>query len=125
MPEIRGFSFNQGIAGVLDSVSEIARKNLPDSAQVVPGGELTRAQVYGKLSHSAMQEAFDRFIEPDIKNRELQIPEVFAAVIDRIMNKINSAESPSAKQQAMNECLQELSRDKQLCDMLRSLLISG
>lgn len=125
MPEIHGFSLNAGIVGVFSDVSEIARRNLPSSASLVPAGDIANAQIYGKLTDSVTREQLESFLQPEIKNRELQLPSVFTAVLSRLLGKLNRAQNPSEKAKALEECLQAIQDDKELCDTFRSLLIGG
>lgn len=123
--DVQGLSFNVGIAGVFSGVSEIARQNLPGNAELMPAGTVPNAQVYGNLTDSVIRERLERFLEPDIRNRELQLPSVFAAVLSRLLGKLNRASNASAKQKALAECLEALEEDKELCDTFRNLLIGG
>ena len=123
--DVQGFQFNVGIAGVFSNVSEIARRNLPGTSELMPAGSVPTTQVYGQLTDSAIRERLEHFLEPDIRNRELQLPSVFAAVLSRLLGKLNRATTASEKEKALAECLQALEDDKELCDTFRNLLIGG
>jgi hypothetical protein len=141
MPDIQGFSLNVGISNVMSPMSEIAKQNLPTQSRVVPSETLSNAAVYGKLSSSAMGEAIRSFLKPDITERELNIPSMFFASLQKALkdlkNKVQREkdrkggqngeenEEDSDALEEMAEVLEEALADKELCEMFRNLLLAG
>ena len=134
MALIGGFDPNLGIASVADGYREIGRANLPASLCVIPESMADPAEgraaalVHGKLSDSALLERFSAWLAPDIRHRELLAPDVFFEALERTAESFENLsddqgeprEGPLAQ---AARALRELLADRELCEMLRHLVL--
>jgi hypothetical protein len=128
MPDIsRDFSFNVGIEGVMASASEVGRQNLPDTGKVLPGGMEEAAAVYGALLRHSLNDEIKTLLEPEIHNREVMLPEVFAAALDRCRAEVagQAAATGSETLADLAATLDEVRDNRELCSMFRNLLLQG
>jgi len=132
MAKIGGFDPSLGITPFTDGYHEIGRTNLPASMRVIPESTMgtgATALVYGKLSDSALLERFAAYLAPNIRHRELLAPEVFFETLAAAAKAFEQAageqhgqpgEGPLAQAARV---LQEILADRDLCEMLRNLVV--
>jgi len=134
MAKIGGFDPSLGIAPVTDGYHEVGRTNLPASLRVIPEstagtGADAAALVYGKLSDSALLERFAAYLAPNIRHRELLAPDVFFEALEEAAQAFGQAADEQGGQPGEGplaqaaRALQELLADRDLCEMLRNLVL--
>lgn len=126
MDRIGAFSPHTGIEDVMTPQSEIGHANLPQGLRIVPSDDIAQAALSGALP-ATLQEQFARFLEPQIRFRELLMPEVLFAVLSRCRESLGreALANPNGAAARTAAALDGLLEDKQLCDMFRNLLLNG
>jgi hypothetical protein len=125
MAKIDPHSMQVGIENVMLPQSEVGRANLPQSLRVLPSDEMAHAAMEAALPPT-LKEELARFLEPDITHRELLVPDVLFAVLERCREEVKGTDAGKDEAKAqLAEVLEELLADKQMCDMFRNLLVSG
>lgn len=132
MAKIGGFDPNVGVRPLADGRSEIGRTNLPGIERLLPGSYIERpdAMVYGKLTGSALMDAFAPYLAMTLNHRELLAPDVFFEALERAAEAFrrdaesggNTEEGPMAE---AARALQEILADRDLCQMLRNLVLKA
>lgn len=130
MAKIGGFDPSLGIAPVADGYYEIGHENLPGMARLIPeseSGEI-RLGVFGRFAESTLLEGFANYLRPEIHHRELLAPDVFFTVLEDAAQQFAQesekndppGEGPLA---ATARLLQQILADRNLCEMLRKLVV--
>ena len=136
MAMIGGFDPLLGITPFRDGYNEVGRANLPASSRVIPESMIGRAgsmaAIYGELTGSSLMERFAAYLAPDIRHRELLAPDVFFEALEQAAGDFEREsgeddqgqprEGPLAK--AARE-LRELLADRDLCEILRKLVLQA
>lgn len=132
MAKIGGFDPNVGITALRDGGREIGRTNLPASTRILPDAELSRARtlLFGKASDSALMELFSSYLAVEPRFRELLAPDVFFESLESARKGFMAdAESGGGTEEGpLAEAarrLAEILSDKELCDMLRNLVMKA
>ena len=125
MSRIGPYPMHVGIENVMTPQSEVGRANLPQSLRVLPSDQMAQAVMEASLPPT-LKEQMARFLEPNIAARELLVPDVLFAVLSRNRDELKrDGRGGGNRRRKAAELLEELLEDKQLCDMLRRLLVSG
>ncbi len=132
MAKIGGFDPGLGILPLADGRTEIGRANLPAAARLLPESIFERgdAPIYGKTTDSALLERFSPYLRFDLKNRELLSPDAFFETLERAADSLrrqaggdgDTGEGPMAE---AARALAELLADRELCEMLRNLVLKA
>ncbi|MCL2000314.1 MAG: hypothetical protein FWG74_02665 [Planctomycetes bacterium] len=134
MAKIGGFDPSVGITPFTDGYDEIGRTNLPASMRVIPEstpGTGAAALIYGKLSDSALMERFAAYLAPNIRHRELLAPEVFFEALAEAARAFGQSAGEQPGQPGEGplaeaaRALQQLLADRDLCEMLRNLVLKA
>lgn len=133
MAKIGGFDPNIGVQPLVDGRREIGRANLPEGTRLLPESLMdhTGALVYGKLSDSALMEAFAPYLRLDLRHRELLAPDVFFEALEQAARSFgkgaeNSDGQPGEGPMAETaRALLEILSDRELCEMLRNLVLKA
>lgn len=131
MAKIGGFDPMVGIQGLADGHAEIGRKNLPGIARLIPESIPPDgfALIYGRITDSTLQEMFAPYMKLDLKHRELLSPDVFFEALEKAAESFEGSsrdrdgkpkEGPMAK---TAQVLAEVLADRELCEMLRNLVL--
>lgn len=132
MSTIGGFDPGLGVSPLRDGWSEIGRANLPQSTRIIPESPDGRAlaAVYGTLADSGLMERFAPYLALELEHRELLAPDVFFETLEaaeqafrRESEERGQPEEGPLVQAARR--LAEILADRDLCDMLRNLVMKA
>lgn len=132
MAKVGGFDPGSGISLLRDGGAEIGRANLPPSVRFIPESQVEPADalVYGKLGDSSLLDAFAGYLAPELRHRELLAPDVFFETLEKAADSLRreSGEGEREGEGPLVEAaraLAEILADRDLCEMLRNLIMKA
>lgn len=132
MAKIGGFDPSIGVQALVDGRTEIGHANLPGAARLLPGSFIDRpdALVYGKLTDSALLDMFAPYLALELTHRELLAPDVFFEALEQAAKSMQSdagggGESGEGPLVEAARALAEILADRELCQMLRNLVLKA
>lgn len=130
MDKADGFDPALGIPGLPDGRREIGRKNFPAAARLLPesSADSRFARIRDRTGGSGLMERFAPYLSLDLQHRELLSPDVFFESLERAaesFQKEREKEEPHLRDSlaAAERTLREALGDKELCEMLRNLVL--
>lgn len=126
MAKIGTFDPTLGILGLTDGKAEIGRTNLPGAARLIPESfpdEQVGALVHGRLTDSALLERFDSYLKLDLRNRELLSPDIFFEALEQAAGAFANEAKGDGPMAVTAGRLREVLADRELCELLRNLVI--
>ncbi|MDR1519803.1 MAG: hypothetical protein LBU23_06620 [Planctomycetota bacterium] len=125
-----GFDPGLGVTRLRDGDQEIGRINLPASRKIIPESALEQATelIYGKLTDSSILERFSGYLSPVPQRRELLSADVFfeslgAAADAMVAEAREKGEGPDGPLGRAAAELAGVLADRELCEMLRNLIL--